>query len=375
MYQQALLTELFDFSNMQRNTYLCMKLVKEHQASILGNMYEQLTQIDGSVKTELAGISEKFNPQLQHFLTLSEDAENNTLLQERISKACIFFADKISGSVSERLEGIIMQTDNKEVRKSITEALEKLKTETSLKLACLQACISGFVIKEYLEVKARTLIESPRTKLKLAKPVGDSSGKIEHPGLFNRIRVWRDRKALETGLPHYMILPQKTMAMLANSLPQSLSSLKLVKGMGKIKSEQFGPDLLEIIQDYCREKSIAPPPLTSPSDKKPVRIKKDTRLISFNLYKAGKEVSDIAKERNMAVSTIEAHLAHYVGTGDLPIHDFVSPGITALIASHFEGQGDFRLAPVKAALGGQVSWSEIKFVVNHLQYTGKIKPA
>jgi len=352
-----------------------MKLVKERQESILGNIQEQLAAAAESVKTDLTGISDKFNPQLHHLLSRNNDADSNVLLQERVSKGCRFFAEKISGTINERLDAIILETDNKEVRKSITEALERVRTEVALKLACLQACISGFVVKKYLEVKAKASIEVPQARTKQAKSVEDNSGIISHSGLYNRIKSWRDRTALESGLPLYMILPQKTMAALANLLPQSMASLMLVKGMGKKKSEQFGEDLLEMIRDYCGEKNIKPPPLVLPVVQKPAKIKTDTRLVSYNLFKAGNTVQEIALHREMAVTTIEEHLAYYVGTGDLPIHEFVSPAMTRLIASHFEGSGDFKLGPVKAALGNQVSWSEIKFVIRHLQYTGKMKPA
>jgi hypothetical protein len=371
-FQQSLLTELFDFSTMQQNALYCLKLANEHQKSILGNVTDQFAVITESIKADLTEISGKFNRQLRHHLELNDDAETNKILQERISKACKFFTAKITGSINERLDGITLQTDNKDIRKSLTEAMDRLRKEIALKLACLRACLSGFTIKEYLEAKARAAIEPLPIKSKKAGLVEDNSGIIRHPVLFNRLKSWREVKALETGLPHYMILPQKTIATLATFLPQSMASLREIKGMGKKKSEQFGPDLLEMIREYCAEKNIEPPSVALPEEQKPVKKKKDTRLVSFNLYKAGKSVSEIAREREMAISTIEEHLAHYVGTGDIPIYEFVSPQITSLIASHFEGQGDFRLAPVKSALGDQVSWSEIKFVIKHLQFTGRM---
>ena len=36
-------------------------------------------------------------------------------------------------------------------------------------------------------------------------------------------------------------------------MPQSLSAIKMVKGMGKKKSEKFGGELLEIITSYCEK--------------------------------------------------------------------------------------------------------------------------
>jgi len=90
--------------------------------------------------------------------------------------------------------------------------------------------------------------------------------------------------------------------------------------------------------------------------------------ISFDLFKEGKSVSQIAEERNLTITTIEAHLAYYVGTGDIPVKEFVSQEITDLIAGHFDGSDDLRMGPVKAILGEKVSWSDLRFVVNHIKF-------
>ena len=39
----------------------------------------------------------------------------------------------------------------------------------------------------------------------------------------------------------------------------------------------------------------------------------------------------------LSINTIEGHLAYYVGTGEIPVSEFVSQEITDLIAGHFEG--------------------------------------
>jgi len=57
-----------------------------------------------------------------------------------------------------------------------------------------------------------------------------------------------------------MILPQKTMLTLANFMPRSMSQLKLVRGMGKKKSGEFGEELLDIIISYCEKEKIEAPP-------------------------------------------------------------------------------------------------------------------
>ncbi len=106
-------------------------------------------------------------------------------------------------------------------------------------------------------------------------------------------------------------------------------------------------------------------------EKIPKKIKEDTKKISYDLFKEGKSISQIAEERTLSITTIEGHLAFYVGTGEIPINKFVSEELTGLIASHFKGSDDFKMGPVKAALGDKVTWSDIRFVINHLMYLRK----
>jgi len=370
IYQHFLLKELFDFNPIQKQAYYCLKLVKENHAGILGNIESDLIAVIDLVKSDLTGISEKFYHQLYQLLATGENAETIPLLQERVSKACSFFTGKIADSIQEKLDNIQWQSDNKEIRKSVSETMERLKKEIAVKYLCLESCKNGFVIRTYLEAKAKAAIESPAIKSKPAKPVDDVSGVVRHPGLFNKLKTWRDGKALETKLPHYMILPQKTMAALVTFLPQSPETLANVKGMGKRKSAQFGPELIELIRAYCIENKIEESSIPLPLERPAAKEKKDTRLLTFNLYKEGKTVSQIAQERDMAVSTIEGHLAHFVGTGELSVDEFVPSDLTALIAENID-EDDFRMGPLKSALGDQISWSEIRYVLKHLEHLKK----
>jgi hypothetical protein len=370
-YQKILLTELFDFTSLTRNLNYCLKVVNEHRESILGNLQTMLENILIRIRTDLIEVSEKFEPQLNGLLNRETDAESNILLQERVKKAGEFFSVKLEDALKEILAGYSVETDNKTVRKSVSEALERIRKEGTTKLACLIAVRSGFKISNYLGARAKSAIDIPEVKSHPAKSVEDNSGIIQHPALFRQLKEWRNNKAREMNLPHYMILPQKTMVTLANYMPQSMPALNLVKGMGKKKSETFGEELLNIIISYCREENIEPPVVPLTEIKIPKKIKEDTKKISFDLFKEGKTISQIADERKLNITTIESHLAYYVGTGELPIDKFVSKGISDQIADQFEGREDFAPGPVKAALGEKVTWSEIRFVVNHLKFKRK----
>jgi len=142
--------------------------------------------------------------------------------------------------------------------------------------------------------------------------------------------------------------------------------------MGKKKSEKFGEELLNIIISYRKEK-IEPAGETPAEQKIPKKIKEETKKISYDLFKEGKSIPQIAGERTLSIPTIEGHLAYYVGTGEIPINKLVSQEIAELITSHFEGTDDLKMGPVKATLGEKVSWSDIRFVINHLMFLRKSK--
>jgi hypothetical protein len=109
---------------------------------------------------------------------------------------------------------------------------------------------------------------------------------------------------------------------------------------------------------------------TRVSKKEPKEKKPDTKETSFNLYKQGKTPIEIAKERGMALTTIEGHLAHYVSLGMIPVGQFVSKEkFDAIIECAKKLEGDNLLTPVKLELGEDYSYAEIRFALATLKFT------
>lgn len=97
--------------------------------------------------------------------------------------------------------------------------------------------------------------------------------------------------------------------------------------------------------------------------KKEVSLKKPTREISFDLYKESGSVSAVANERGMAVRTVEQHLESYVESGDIELSAFVSDEKGAVIADKTYLWDGEKLSDLKALLGDDYSYSEIRFVL------------
>lgn len=96
--------------------------------------------------------------------------------------------------------------------------------------------------------------------------------------------------------------------------------------------------------------------------------KVDTKKISFDLYKAGKNVKEIAKERGFVESTIIGHLTHYVGVGEIDIATLLpKKTIDAITKVYKKNKEISGLNELKSQLDNSISYSDIKMVLATLQ--------
>ncbi|MFF5384139.1 helix-turn-helix domain-containing protein [Pedobacter suwonensis] len=102
------------------------------------------------------------------------------------------------------------------------------------------------------------------------------------------------------------------------------------------------------------------------TEKKKKEPKPDTKLISFELYNAGKTLDEIAKERGLSVGTIEGHLAYYVSTQQLDVKKLVKANKIRNITDAVESQKTKSMATIREFLGKDYSFGEIKMVLASL---------
>jgi len=319
-YIRQLLNELFDFRPIERQIQYLLKLWEEHQDQLLGSMKNTLQGMTIPLQTELINVADKFDNQLRQLIVASSHAEDDVQLQDRIKKASDFFAAKLFIVVEEPFSLATFETDNKAIRKSFNEAADKLHKEIQIKKACLNLCKNGFSIKTYLETKSKANIEVPETGYKPKTSGSGANALTMHPEFYSKLKRWRDNKAQELNVELRRVLPQKTMLEIVQTLPSTKRELLAVKGMGGKRVKQFGRDLLEMLIEYRREKGMA---LPEEVEKEKKEASLSSKEISFELFKEGKSIVEIAGERGMAVSTIEGHLASFVGTGDIRIEQLV----------------------------------------------------
>jgi hypothetical protein len=101
------------------------------------------------------------------------------------------------------------------------------------------------------------------------------------------------------------------------------------------------------------------------------RVKGDSKITTLELYRSGKTIPEVAKIRNMAVSTIEGHLGHFILSGKVSVEELVSKEKIEPIMKAIREAGSESLGLIRSKLGDGFSFSEIRTVLYHYLFLQK----
>ena len=363
-FQQSLLYELFDFSEMKTAFFRCRKHAQDHDTILAPALINSLNEINVKAEKDIYEVAETFKRQLGQLLSQSGVPEENLALQERIKKASSYFREKIEYVFLEVLKNAIVETDNKTIKKNISEALERLKKEVFVKNAVMSNCLNGFGTLAYLRARANADIDFAASSQRTT-PSRKTSINIPNGDLYLELKRWRGDQAFENGVPVYGVLQQKTLLEIVTKLPSNLGQLERIKGIGKVKMRHYGKEILTIIDSYCERQGIErESERIAFADGK---VKIDTKRVSLDLFKEGKTIAEIAEERGLSPYTIEGHLVHYVGTGELDVFSLVPREKVAFLLDLLTSNKHSSLTEAKTAAGDDISYLEIKAVIKHMQ--------
>jgi ATP-dependent DNA helicase RecQ len=190
-------------------------------------------------------------------------------------------------------------------------------------------------------------------------------------GLLNELKLTRRDIAMNENVPAYIIISDVALMEMATYLPQTLEELRLISGFGDVKLARYGREFLIPVKNYSVKHSLSSRiKQKSPKREREQRIERkttarinDTKVESFNLYRSGKSVAEIAAERGLAATTIEGHLSYFVQTGEIDVLEFVNEEKIPAIKDAVESYGYDKLAPLKEVLGEDFSYGEIRAVI------------
>ena len=65
---------------------------------------------------------------------------------------------------------------------------------------------------------------------------------------WERLRAWRAERAKAAGKPAFVVFDDKTLRLVAASLPTDEAGLLAISGIGPVKLEAYGDDLIAIAE-------------------------------------------------------------------------------------------------------------------------------
>jgi len=331
VYQLNLIEDLFNYYGFIYPLKRIIDIYYTYKTSIEGNIIETISTIKDNV-TSLLKISTTFKNQINELSVSINSLEDDKKLQERLHKAIAYFIEFTNEKIKTLFETVNYTTDNKQVKKDINKQLDQIEDLIVHKTFCFTGLIEKFSVAHYLKLRAKAIFQKSDKSSRNLKVKRAEITATNHPKLFEELRELRHIISNSENVHHYQIFTQKSLYEMCEYLPTSPKQLRTVNGMGKIRVQKYGEEILEIIQKYIDKNNIKPnftsEELTqNESDikvKKTVKSKKgETQQISYDMFKNGMSIKEIAKERGLVTGTIEGHLSQYILMGDLKVEDIM----------------------------------------------------
>jgi ATP-dependent DNA helicase RecQ len=131
--------------------------------------------------------------------------------------------------------------------------------------------------------------------------------------LGRKLIEWRTQIATNRGIPSYTILTDEVIERIAKDCPLFKPDLASIEGMGTAKLTEYGADLLAVIHGYVQ------------SQEHYTKVKGSTYMDTLIKLKQNRSIETIAKEKEVSISTIYAHLAYlYIKGEDIDIMKYVT---------------------------------------------------
>lgn len=191
-----------------------------------------------------------------------------------------------------------------------------------------------------------------------------------HEDLFSRLRELRKEIADEKNVPPYVLFSDATLRELSRYFPLTKEEMLEIKGVGEKKYVQYGEVFLDIIRkwreenpDIKRKVRIDSKVTSAP---KPRREEEEgpSHMVSYQLFRSGKSIKEIADIRGLKKITIEDHIFKAFKDGH-PIAwgTFFNGKEEQEVLTAREKIEEPRLKPLKEALPETYDYTKIKAVL------------
>ncbi|KAL1491430.1 hypothetical protein ABEB36_012030 [Hypothenemus hampei] len=279
----------------------------------------------------------------------------------------------------------------------VKKMLKKIRKGTSSGFTCHVVDMTSEAIK-FLKQPNRQLKDQPTVEIRnlLKKNEPQSSGWIsngktskssessiksssEEPPLeiFQLLKKCRSQLASTNDCMPYMVASDFVLMEIAKEKPKNIEELRQMKieGFTEVKLNKFGVKLLEVLNQHHR-KTIKDILENHPLEK--MKKLNSSAVISYDLFKRGLSIDNVAGTRNLTKNTVMNHLLECLRRGypiklvDLHVTDEVANTIITIINTELNGKIDL-VTPIKERCPDHITYDHIYAVCGYLKIRNHLK--
>lgn len=194
--------------------------------------------------------------------------------------------------------------------------------------------------------------------------------------LFDILKELRKEIAEINNIPPFIVFGDISLKEMSTYYPITVEKMLKINGVGINKLEKYGNLFINTITKYVTENNIKIPIIESEKEtvviKEPIikkekiikEPKEDTKIISYNLFKEGKTIDEIASIREITRQTIEKHLIKCYEIGlEIDLSNDINFDFENIIFEAIKNLGFEKLKPLKESLPDDVSYFDIHYFV------------
>lgn len=197
-------------------------------------------------------------------------------------------------------------------------------------------------------VSPDTIRKRQKKQKEKIKPVASASKADE--SLFEQLRILRRSIAKEIGKPAFVVFSDTTLKDMTVKIPANMDEFLDVSGVGEYKADMYGETFINAIASYLSGKK-----------------KGNTYVQTWEMYRQGRSVEEIAKERGMQPTTVYSHLAYLISNNyNIDVNSLVTPEETEKMKKAINAIGYINeLKPYYEYLEGSVDYGKIRLILSY----------
>src|SRR4030065_876624 len=160
-----------------------------------------------------------------------------------------------------------------------------------------------------------------------------------------------------------MIFNNSSIKNVCVNLPLTKDELLKVKGFKKAKVSIYGDKILLLVKEYCHNNIELSQQANSIDDSLNQNFKPNSVHETLKHFREGKSIEQVAKERNLVISTIESHFAKAFTQNLIQIDEIMPIDEAKKIAEYFPQElNEVRLTSIKEKTPEDITYGKLRMV-------------